>query len=163
MKEGFTLIELLVVVLIIGILAAVALPQYTKAVEKARSSEARMMMKSLHDAVELYLLANGENATFLGENPTAELDIDLPNLKCNVTGESATACCSENFCYEARVSDGRGSVSASYRGEHYYLLYDYLEPEDPWKECMFTYNDDVAAAVCKSFEAEGWVYSPMGG
>ena len=56
---GFTLIELLVVVLIIGILSAVALPQYTKAVEKSRAAEGLAMMKSLAVGVEEYVLANG--------------------------------------------------------------------------------------------------------
>ena len=37
MKKGFTLIELMVTVLIVGILASVALPQYRKAIERARS------------------------------------------------------------------------------------------------------------------------------
>ena len=73
MKKGFTLIELLVVVLIIGILSAVALPQYTKAVEKSRVSEAKILLKALNNAEEIYALANGSQTYDL-----SELDISFP-------------------------------------------------------------------------------------
>ena len=85
MKKGFTLIELLVVVLIIGILSAVALPQYTKAVEKSRATEAVTLLGNLLTAEQIYKMGNGSFTTDL-----TLLDLQLPGVGTTTTASTTT-------------------------------------------------------------------------
>ncbi len=71
-SKAFTLIELLVVVLIIGILAAIAVPQYQKAVLNSRLTQHIVYMDALRKSSDLYYLQNGKVTTDI-----RELDIDI--------------------------------------------------------------------------------------
>ncbi len=109
-NAGFTLIELLVVVLIIGILSAVALPQYTAAVEKSRMSEALSVIAALQNNVDLYVLENGfprGNIGLTGDgsgNYSVDMGVSLSSLSC----ENNT-CSSKYFSYSAHCGTTPGS------------------------------------------------------
>ena len=91
LRFGFTLIELLVVVLIISILAAVALPQYQKAVVRAKSRKMLTDVKIVSEALKLYQLEHGMSAESFN-------DLDV-----TVTGYSGTNC--DNFYMFADKQD----------------------------------------------------------
>jgi prepilin-type N-terminal cleavage/methylation domain-containing protein len=74
-KRGFTLIELLIAVLIIGILAAIALPKYQVAVAKARATEAFVNLKAIKYSAERYYLAHGNYPTSIND-----LDVDISGI-----------------------------------------------------------------------------------
>ncbi len=104
-KNAFTLIELLVVVLIIGILAAVAVPQYQKAVWKSRYTQAKVLAKTIANAEEAYYLANGQYTTDF-----ETLSIDLPATSFN--NAIPRAYFSWGYCGLYNV-DGRSEVTCT--------------------------------------------------
>ena len=135
--KGFTLIELLVVVLIIGILASVALPQYEAVVEKSRATEALVNAKAILDAMQR------RDQEFPGVTVTNCQQIADVQLKGGQWANScsnpapATACTRDNqrafvtrnFCYEI----DNGSLTVNRRGgnnDHTYTI-TYANFESP--------------------------------
>ncbi len=137
-KQAFTLIELLVVVLIIGILAAVALPQYQKTVEKSRAMQAVIMVKAIADANEAYYLANGEYAHDLDL-----LDVDVPGTSYTYTGKKRKQTKYFDFGTENMRGNGIAISNRKQNGsfKYYYLLRYANDPK------IYCYPQDVGSDI----------------
>ena len=96
--KGFTLIELLVVVLIIGILASVALPQYQKAVEKSRATEAIQMLHQLHNALHVVCL-DKYGREFCGAGGYSSLEDNI-FAQLSITVPREVYACPDDFCFD---------------------------------------------------------------
>ncbi len=141
---GFTLIELLVVVLIIGILAAVALPQYQKAVLRSRYAQTQILARNLYDAAQRYYMANGEYAP------------DLTALDIQIGGTFSANNQSVNFGnYQCSLFMGREDVSDSVSclffrnfGTRYFL--NGRNMGDPIRYCVASSQATKEQEICKA-------------
>ena len=123
-KKAFTLLELLVVVLIIGILAAIALPQYQMAVGKAKFATLKNITKSLQESAQRYYLANNAYPKVM-----AGLDINVNVKKEETTSWSLELTTSDDIVCDIWTALNAGQYVACGRkifGEtvKYYLYRD---------------------------------------
>ncbi|WP_428897287.1 type II secretion system protein G [Parelusimicrobium proximum] len=158
MKKGFTLIELLVVVLIIAILAAVALPQYTAAVEKSRAAEALVQGQALINALDRYILQNDDLPTSFDE-----LDVNIPGVtNCSsalASLTSGTQACVYNSKWNYRIL-ASGAVQIA-RGEGREIIFDFRPPSGSIS-CFAQLNKpktDLYTKICQNMSGKttaGW-------
>ena len=160
MSSAFTLIELLVVVLIIGILAAVAVPQYEGAVWKARFSELLVRTEAMQRALDVYVLQHGastENKEFTDD----DLDISVfEGLTPGTIGDEKFYC-SEYVCY--RAVQGGGSVDwtanmykdKSHTNQLVSAGGSFSFSTNSWNRYCY-YETDWGKKLCAQVEALGW-------
>lgn len=141
-QKAFTLIELLVVVLIIGILTAIALPQYQKAVEKSKAVQAITLLRAIYQSERMYTMMNGSYPSKF-----SQLDVKIPYLdsiagRIWYTGAHDTLTNKDwtaqivNYSYWHMLAIGR--VAGPYQGAGWVIIEKYQYANYPTNEILCT-------------------------
>ena len=138
-NAAFTLIELLVVVLIIGILAAIAVPKYEAAVLRSQYQQARLTAESIYQALNLYYLANGKYTIHFDE-----LDLSFPS-KTILTEENVERKSFDwGYCHLRAFSPGNVQCTSSKAHAGIEIF------PDGRKYCYCAQDDEAAQRMCKA-------------
>ncbi|WP_428075023.1 type IV pilin protein [Candidatus Avelusimicrobium luingense] len=150
-NKAFTLIELLVVVLIIGILASVALPQYQKAVWKSRNAQLKTLAQSVAQAEQAYYMANGQYSFNFDV-----LDLDLP-LSAPVQNGSAEDKCGFAIGGTDAVRRGKNFeiVLGGHANDPSYISVQAVWLENPYKCTGFFFDSINQHLRCREKHSSG--------
>ena len=157
LKYGFTLIEMLVVVLIIGILAGIALPQYQMAVTKAKVASILPLMRRWKDALQEYKLQHGDYCIERGEDSFCE---EYPMA--DTLGVNWPSDWNDGYCNDSAVGceNDYWDCYANEEGIGYVYCRHTLDSENSFLVCMYQLDDEENAAVrgmttCEALGTEG--------
>ena len=120
-ERGFTLIELLVVVAIIGILAAIAIPQFAEYRKRAFDSRAQSDLRNIMTAEEAYFADNEQYAGTIGSLPgfssvSSGVSLAFSGTATAWNGSTFHGSGSKTYCYNSADSGNTGIVTKTGTG-----------------------------------------------
>ena len=163
-KKAFTLLELLVVIIIIGILAAIALPQYQLSVDKADFAKMQEQAKAIVEAYKHYYLINGKTTKNFDD-----LYLEFPNAEKYKRTPYSCITLQDMFCCMSKGSeDSAGGVTCGQKDLSFIFneqVFTYNWVEAPKRKCMALTESARANRLCKSigtYSGKANAFTPQG-
>jgi len=159
-KSGFTLVEVLIVVVIVAILSSIALPQYTRSVERARATEAMSMIKNLDDAVYAYAAGHqGDAVDPCAATGTAALQFSKLAITLPVSNDAANSVTLKNFKYDLQGASNvvipgtncKGTLATRQNGNGYdYYIWRNYSSSKSGLYCASATDNEKTINLCES-------------